>query len=751
MSRSIQQPPPAPPPSLSDHSFQTPNSRSVYSGSSSHRFIDPDVIEIPPPPTPNPKPSNLLKQKEAIVPDVIDIDNDDDSADLVLVGEKVKKNKGKTIESVHNGYGDHQTMEDFDSIYFPSVIDKSGPSTRVESSNGYTSVSNNVINIDEDGSDHSYDDDVDDFSDLFMDDYMDVDNYTLLQEHFDNANIPPGIEAPVPWLKEYDLGSNKVESSLFYPSFHIPQSDSKNSQVSGFFQPTWPLEPIKPEIQGPTASNSSVQNNIEFVDHLSKLDLPSQLLPQSVSNKKKFDATQSRRRKLKLALGAESSTSNLFLGPSGKRKPYVFGSSTNFSSLGNSEAMKLPHGGEAPHWKLLESAKKAAAVATASLGSHHSNFFGPVDGPFPFPGTDFVNPWLSSSHFNPYPNYTANPGFFNPFVPHHATPEQLFNNPWVHNSARDGNNGTTADSTVVTISDEAREEILKKFQNFKQFDTIDDTSDHYFVRTNSSQTQHSKNWVKRIQDEWKLLEKDLPDTIFVRVYESRIDLLRAVIIGAEGTPYHDGLFFFDVLFPSGFPNVPPQVYYHSGGLRLNPNLYNCGKVCLSLLNTWSGNKNEKWLPGVSTILQVLVSIQGLILNTKPYFNEPGYARLSGSAEGEMRSLRYNEDTFLLSLRTMVYLIRRPPKSFEDFVKGHFCSRAQDILVACKAYMDGAQVGCLVKGGVQDVDQGDKSCSKEFKNSLAAYVDMLVKEFTQVGAKDCDKFLSSSTVSNKPLE
>ncbi|MCI29488.1 ubiquitin-conjugating enzyme, partial [Trifolium medium] len=47
----------------------------------------------------------------AIVPDVIDIDNDEDSADLVLVGEKVvKMNKGKTIESVHNGYGDHQTM-----------------------------------------------------------------------------------------------------------------------------------------------------------------------------------------------------------------------------------------------------------------------------------------------------------------------------------------------------------------------------------------------------------------------------------------------------------------------------------------------------------------------------------------------------------------------------------------------------------------------------------------------------------------
>ena len=104
-----------------------------------------------------------------------------------------------------------------------------------------------------------------------------------------------------------------------------------------------------------------------------------------------------------------------------------------------------------------------------------------------------------------------------------------------------------------------------------------------------------------------------------------------------------------------------HVYYHSGGLRLNPNLYNNGKVCLSLLNTWSGSKNEKWIPGTSTMLQVLVSIQGLILNAKPYFNEPGYAHMSGSVSGEKKSLQYNESTFILSLKTMTYSIRRPPK------------------------------------------------------------------------------------------
>lgn len=78
------------------------------------------------------------------------------------------------------------------------------------------------------------------------------------------------------------------------------------------------------------------------------------------------------------------------------------------------------------------------------------------------------------------------------------------------------------------------------------------------------------------------------------------------------------------------------------------------------------------------------------------------------------------------------------QNFEDFVAGQFCSRAHDILVACKAYMDGAQVGCLAKGGVQDVDLGHKSCSNEFRTYLSTCVDILITEFTKIGAKDCDK-------------
>ncbi|XP_047170476.1 probable ubiquitin-conjugating enzyme E2 25 isoform X2 [Vigna umbellata] len=597
--------------------------------------MDPGFVEIPPPVTSNTP--NSMKPEEAIRHDVIDIDDDNDSTELVLVGDKVGKiDKGKAIATVHDDYGDHQNMELLDD----DVMDKSG------SGDGHNA-------------DSSCDDD--DYSDLFSDDYIDADQSALIQNHFDNVDIPPGIEVPIPWMA--DLGLKKTNNHSLSPWSHT-MSGAYVSQVTDSSQHLLTLEPSNLETQGPSAAS-----NI-FVD--------------------------------------------------------------------NFEAKKLPNASEVPHWGHFGN----STTADGSKTLNHSNFVGSS---FHFPGAGFNNDMWSKKdlHFQPLSSYTVKSSFVGPFVPFSAAPEPLFDNSRVHYPVGDGNNGAAAESAVATISDEARDEILRKFQNFKQFDTIENTSDHYFLNASCSMKQVSQKCAKRLQEEWKSLEKDLPDSIFVRVYESRIDLLRAVIIGAEGTPYHDGLFFFDFFFPSSYPTIPPDVHYHSCGLRLNPNLYSSGKVCLSLLNTWSGHENEKWQPGVSTILQVLVSIQGLILNSEPYYNEPGFAHLMGSKEGAFNSLHYNENTFILSLRTMEYIMRRPPKNFEDFVAGQFCSRAHDILVACKAYIDGAQVGCLTKGGVQDVDQGDKSCSNQFRTSLSAHVDVLVREFTKIGAKDCDKVFPSA--------
>ncbi|KAJ0249268.1 ubiquitin-conjugating enzyme E2 25 [Hirschfeldia incana] len=291
---------------------------------------------------------------------------------------------------------------------------------------------------------------------------------------------------------------------------------------------------------------------------------------------------------------------------------------------------------------------------------------------------------------------------------------------------------------VFPASDTSRvkrhmDDYLSKFVFFKRFDIVEDLVDHQYASKGTASKKHTKEWTKRIQEEWRVLEKDLPEMIFVRAYESRMDLLRAVIIGADGTPYHDGLFFFDIFFPDTYPSVPPLVHYHSGGLRINPNLYNSGKVCLSLLGTWTGAANQMWIPTKSTMLQVLVSIQGLILNEKPFFNEPGLARSAGSPSGERQSKAYSENIFLLSLKTMVYNMRRPPKYFEDFSYGHFFSCAHDVLKACNAYRNGAPVASLVRGKVKEGEENNERCSEKFRTDVATFVDtILLKEFILLG-------------------
>ncbi|VAI33792.1 unnamed protein product [Triticum turgidum subsp. durum] len=206
-----------------------------------------------------------------------------------------------------------------------------------------------------------------------------------------------------------------------------------------------------------------------------------------------------------------------------------------------------------------------------------------------------------------------------------------------------------------------------------------------------------------------------------------MDLLRAVIIGPQGTPYHDGLFFFDAQFTVSYPATPPVVYYHSGGLRLNPNLYDCGTVCLSLLGTWHGNGCENWNSAHSSMLQVLISIQGLILNEKPYFNEPGYETEVNDANGQSRSLEYNDTAFQYSCRTMLYSLRRPPQHFEDLVAGHFRERGHAILAACKYYMEGNEVGSVVP------DEDDEGKELENANAEGSSSSNAVKPKKRAGA------------------
>jgi ubiquitin-conjugating enzyme E2 Z len=113
------------------------------------------------------------------------------------------------------------------------------------------------------------------------------------------------------------------------------------------------------------------------------------------------------------------------------------------------------------------------------------------------------------------------------------------------------------------------------------------------------------------------------------------DMLKgyAMIVGTSETPYFGGFYFFEFTYPYDYPHSPPSVKYctNGNGIRFNPNLYTCGKVCVSLLNTWRG---EQWTScqSISTVLLTLCTL----LCKDPLLNEPGVNK----SHNDMKS--YNE-------------------------------------------------------------------------------------------------------------
>eukprot|EP01119_Soliformovum_irregulare_P016147 TRINITY_DN463_c0_g1_i1.p1 TRINITY_DN463_c0_g1~~TRINITY_DN463_c0_g1_i1.p1 ORF type:complete len:692 (-),score=204.00 TRINITY_DN463_c0_g1_i1:151-2226(-) len=209
--------------------------------------------------------------------------------------------------------------------------------------------------------------------------------------------------------------------------------------------------------------------------------------------------------------------------------------------------------------------------------------------------------------------------------------------------------------------------------------------------------------IKRLIQEVGTLSSNLPlhlgSSVFLRVDEERIDVMRALITGPEGTPYENGCFQFDIYCPSEYPKGPPLVNLQTtggGSVRFNPNLYNCGKVCLSLLGTWEGGTNEKWNEKTSTLLQVMVSIQSLIFVEQPYFNEPGYESDMNTPHGKQQSQEYNDVIRLGTLRwAIVEQLRTPSQGFEEVIKNHFLLKIPSLITQMKAWLKEAKLSKTV--------------------------------------------------------
>ncbi|KIK38459.1 hypothetical protein CY34DRAFT_772434, partial [Suillus luteus UH-Slu-Lm8-n1] len=174
-------------------------------------------------------------------------------------------------------------------------------------------------------------------------------------------------------------------------------------------------------------------------------------------------------------------------------------------------------------------------------------------------------------------------------------------------------------------------------------------------------------------------------SVFLRVDENRVDIIKALIIGPEGTSFCS--FLFDIFLGPNHNQAPPSVKYmttNGGKYRFNPNLYADCKVCLSLLGTWS---RPGWVSGKSTLLQVCALLLSLILCEEPYLNGPGWANDSGTPQ----SRQYSSNVRRMVVKTaMLGNLKNPPEPFGDLIRTHYHLKSQATITQLDK--------CLILGG-----------------------------------------------------
>uniref|UniRef100_A0A7M4F7Q2 Dual E2 ubiquitin-conjugating enzyme/E3 ubiquitin-protein ligase BIRC6 n=1 Tax=Crocodylus porosus TaxID=8502 RepID=A0A7M4F7Q2_CROPO len=256
--------------------------------------------------------------------------------------------------------------------------------------------------------------------------------------------------------------------------------------------------------------------------------------------------------------------------------------------------------------------------------------------------------------------------------------------------------------SVLRSLEEKYVAVMKKLQ-FDTFEMVSEDDDgklvfkvnyHYMSQVKNASDANSAARARRLAQEAVTLSTSLPlsssSSVFVRCDEERLDIMKVLITGPADTPYTNGCFEFDVYFPQDYPNSPPLVNLETTGghsVRFNPNLYNDGKVCLSILNTWHGRPEEKWNPQTSSFLQVLVSVQSLILVAEPYFNEPGYERSRGTPSGTQSSREYDGNIRQATVKwAMLEQIRNPSPCFKEVIHKHFYLKRVEIMAQCEEWI-----------------------------------------------------------------
>lgn len=166
------------------------------------------------------------------------------------------------------------------------------------------------------------------------------------------------------------------------------------------------------------------------------------------------------------------------------------------------------------------------------------------------------------------------------------------------------------------------------------------------------------------------LKQDILDNDYLIHYdESNFNTVYTIIKGPYDSVYRHKFIRLNFNIPSNYPHSPPKVtFINYDGVRIHPNMYQDGKCCSTILNTWP-SENEKWTSsmGIETILLTFLSF----LDNDPYKYEPGgrndttYTDYVLYQSWKTCLLRYINDEMLFSNYITNYLLKNVDNIFND--------------------------------------------------------------------------------------
>lgn len=117
-------------------------------------------------------------------------------------------------------------------------------------------------------------------------------------------------------------------------------------------------------------------------------------------------------------------------------------------------------------------------------------------------------------------------------------------------------------------------------------------------------------------------KEQLENDYIVILNEDDARIVHALIKAPFDSVYRHKFVRLDIKVPDDYPHSPPEVtFINHDSVRIHPNMYENGKCCSTILNTWGDSLFEKWTSsmGIETILLTFHSF----LDNNPYMYEPG--------------------------------------------------------------------------------------------------------------------------------